>query len=145
MMFNIMSFPTFWQPFQKFSLSQARERIVIGAMLKRGQDTTSSDGSPVAKARPTNLVMHSQCTEEVSPQSWGSLVNLEKDDQRKRVCLAAGNWRHSDSNFDVGHSHVNRQEKANLAQRKLGQKDQTRAKSEEYSSSTRKLGPSLPK
>ena len=40
---------------------------------------------------------------------------------------------------------MNRQEKVNLAHRKLGQKDQTRAKSEENSSSTRKLNASLPK
>ena len=39
---------------------------------------------------------------------------------------------------------MNRQEKVNLAHRKLGQKDQTRAKSEENSSSTRKLDASLP-
>ena len=55
----------------KSFLSQARECLVIGAMSKRGQDTTSSDASPMAKARPTNLVMHGQCKEDVSPQKIG--------------------------------------------------------------------------
>ena len=39
--------------------SKVREHIVIGAMSKRGQETTSNDGSRTAKARPVNLVMHS--------------------------------------------------------------------------------------
>ena len=55
-----MSFPTYSGSHLKSFLSQAKERIVIGAMSKRGQDTTSSDSSQVAKARPTKLVMHSQ-------------------------------------------------------------------------------------
>ena len=37
---------------------------------------TSSDGSPVAKARPANLVMKGPCKEDVSPQRSASLVNL---------------------------------------------------------------------
>ena len=65
-------------------LSQVRERIVIGAMSKRGQNTTSSDGSPTAKARPVNLVMRSQCKEEISSPSLGSLVNPGNDDERKK-------------------------------------------------------------
>ena len=65
---------------------------MIGAMPKRGQDTTSSDGSPLAKARPTNVVIHFQCKEDVSPQRSGSLVRPENDDERKRVGLASGNW-----------------------------------------------------
>ena len=117
---------------------------MIGAMSKRGQDTTSSDGSPVAEARPTNLVMHGQFKEDVSPQKSGSLVNPGNDNDRKRVGLASGNWGTSGSNFDVENSQVNRQEKVNLAHRKLGQKDQTRAKSEEGSSCTRKLDASSP-
>ena len=92
--FNIMSFSTHsWSHFKSF-LSQATERLVIGAMSKRAQDTTSSDGSPVAKARPTNLVMHSQCQEDVSPHRSGSLVNPVNDDNRKWVGLTSGNWRH---------------------------------------------------
>ena len=42
----------------KSFLSQVRERIVIGAMSKRG--------SPTAKGRPVNLVMHSPCNEDSS-------------------------------------------------------------------------------
>ena len=44
---------------------------------------TSSDGSPVAKARPTNLVMQGPCNEDVSPQRSGSLVNLVNDNNRQ--------------------------------------------------------------
>ena len=74
-LFNIMSFPTFWQALQKFSLSHHKAPC------------DSSDGSPVAEARPTNLVMHGQCKEDVSPQRSGSLVNPVNDDDRKRVGL----------------------------------------------------------
>ena len=43
----------FRQPFLKtFSFSQERERIVSGAMSKRGQKTNREEGSPMAKARP---------------------------------------------------------------------------------------------
>ena len=73
-------------------LSQVRERIVIGAMSKRGQNTTSNDGSPTAKARPVDLVMHSPCNEDISSSSLGCLVNLVNDDERKRVGQAPGNW-----------------------------------------------------
>ena len=76
---NVMSFPTYSGSHFKSFLSQDRERIVIGAMSKRVQDTTS---------RPTNLVMHSQCKEDVSPQRSGSLVNPVNDDERKKVGLA---------------------------------------------------------
>ena len=57
-LFNIMCFPTYSGSRNlKSSFSQTRERVVIGAISKRGQDANSSDGSPMAKARPTNLVM----------------------------------------------------------------------------------------
>ena len=79
------------------SLSQDRERTVSGAMSKRGQNTTSDDGSPTAKARPINLVMHSLGKEEISSQSSGSLVNLVNDDNRKRAGLASGNCGSFDS------------------------------------------------
>ena len=87
---------------------------MIGAVSKRGQDTTSSDGSPVAKARPTNLVMHGQCKEDVSPQRSGSLVKPGNDDNRKK------NWGTSGSNFEVENSQAGRQEKVNQAHRELG-------------------------
>ena len=79
-------------------------------MSKRGQDVTSG-GDSVQRG----------CLAQIS----GSLVNLGTDDERKIVGLASGNWRHSNSNFEVGNSKVNRQEKVNLTHRKLGQKDQT--------------------
>ena len=51
-LFNIMCFSTYSGSHLKSSSSQTRERLMIGAMSKRGQDTPSSDGSPMAKARP---------------------------------------------------------------------------------------------
>ena len=121
------------------ALSQGRERIVFGAMSKRGQDTTSSDSSPLAKATPTNQVMHGQCKEDVSPQSSGSRFKLVNDDERKRVSPATGNWRRSDSNFEGGNNQLNRQEKVILAHRKFVQKDQVRAKNDENFSSRKRL------
>ena len=116
-------FDIFWQPFEKFS--QTRERLVIGAMSKRGQDTTSSDGSPMAKARPTNVVLRGQCKEGVSSQGSGYPVNPVIEYNRKRVSPAAGNWRSSGSNFEVESFQVHRQENVNLDSRKLGQKGLT--------------------
>ena len=137
-LFNIMSFSTYSGSHLRSFLSQARERFVIGAMSQRGQDTTSSDESPVAKARPTNLVMHGHWKEDVSPQRSGSLVNPGNVNNRKGVGLATGNWGSSGSNFEVESSQMYRQEKVNLATRKLGQKDLTQPESEEDSSGTRK-------
>ena len=48
-LFNIMSFSTHSGSHLKSSFSQTRRRFVIGAMSKRGQDTTSSDGSPIER------------------------------------------------------------------------------------------------
>ena len=45
-----------------------------GAMSKRGQKTTSNEGSPMAKAKPC-LVARDPRSEENCPQSFGSLVN----------------------------------------------------------------------
>ena len=88
----------------KSSFSQARERVVIGVMFKRGQDSNSSDGSPMAKARPTNLVMHGQCKESVSSQGSGSPVNPANEYNRTRISLSMGNCHCSGSNAEVGSS-----------------------------------------
>ena len=113
---------------------------VIGAMSKRGQNMTSNDGSPTAKARPNNLVMHSPCSEEISSRSLGSLVNPGNDDERKGVGQAPGNWMLGDSTLEVGYSQVSRQEKVHQATRKMG----AQTKSDENTSSTRKLAASSP-
>ena len=105
-------------------------------MSNRGQDTTSSGGSPMAKARPANLVSQGQCKEDVSSQGSGSPVNPGNEYNRKRGSLATGNRGSSSSIAEVGSSQVYRQEMVNLAARKLGQKDLTRPKSEEDSPST---------
>ena len=96
-LFNIMSFSMRSCSHFKSFLSQDTERIVIGAMSKRGQNTTSNDGSPTAKSRPVNLVMHSPCSEEITSRSLGSLVNRWNDDERKGVGQARGNWMLPDS------------------------------------------------
>ena len=86
-----------------------------GAMSTRGQNTTSNGGSPTAQARPINLVMYSQCKEEISSQSSGSLVNPVNDDDRRSAGAASGNCGGVDSNFEVGYSQVSRQEKVTVA------------------------------
>ena len=63
---------------------------MIGAMSKRGKNTTSDDGSPTAKARPVKLVMRSQRKKETSSSTLGSRVNPGNDDERKRVGQAPG-------------------------------------------------------
>ena len=108
---NFMSFSMYSCSHFKSFLSQVGERIVIGAMSKRGQNTTSNDGSPTAKARPVDLVMHSPCNEDISSPSLGARVNPWNDDERKRVGQAPGNWMLGDSTLEVGHSQVSRQEK----------------------------------
>ena len=120
-----MSFSTF---FSLRSLSQDRERTVSVAMSKRGLNTTSNDGSLTAEARPIDLVMHSQCKEEISSQSSGSLVNPGNDDERRTVGLASGNCGSFDSNFEVECSQVSRQEKVILASRKLGRRTKPKQK-----------------
>ena len=72
---------------------------MIGAMSKRGQETTSNDGSPTGKARPVNLVTRSQYKEETSSSSLGSRVNPVNDDERKRIGQAAGNWEQGNSQW----------------------------------------------
>ena len=143
-LFNIMNFSTYSGSHLTSFLSEDGERIAFGAMSKWGQDTTSSDSSPVAKARPTNLAMQGQYKEDISPQSSGSRVNQENDDERKGVSSDAGNCGSSNSNFESRNSQGYRQERVILAARKLEQKDPPRAKSEENSSCTKKLDASSP-
>ena len=95
----------------KSFLFKVGERIVIGAMSKRGQNTTSNDGSPTAKARPVNLAMRSQYKEDSSSSSLGSRVNPGNDDERKRVGQAPGTWELGNSKTEVENSQVSRQEK----------------------------------
>ena len=113
-------------------------------MSKRGQETTSSDGSPTAKARPVNLVMHIQCKEETSSSSLGSRVNPGNDVEREGIGQAPGNWDHGNSKSEVENSQVSRQVKVLQATRKLVQKVQTQIKSEENHPGTRKLAACSP-
>ena len=50
------------------------------ALSKRGQKTTSNEGSPTAKAKPC-LVAREQRSEEISSRSLGSLVIPENADE----------------------------------------------------------------
>ena len=58
------------------------------AMSKRGQKTTSNEGSPTAEAKPY-LVLPEKRSEEISSRSWGAMVNLEYTDERKEVVQAS--------------------------------------------------------
>ena len=57
----------FSQPFSKLSLPQ---------------DASSSVGSPMAKVRPTDFLMRSQCQKDISNQRLGFLVNPEKHNKK---------------------------------------------------------------
>ena len=62
-------------------------------MSKRGQDATSDEGSPMAKARPC-LVARDSRSAEISSRSLRSLANPGNTDEGKEVEKAAGNsWR----------------------------------------------------
>ena len=58
------------------------------AMSKKGQKTTSNEGSPTAKAKPC-LVLREQRGEEITTRSLGSLVNPGFADERKEVVQAS--------------------------------------------------------
>ena len=86
--------------------------------------------------RRTSFLSWFQACQRVLPQQ-----TQQSGDARsvQRGCLAT-----KIGTSKLGNSQVNRQEKVNLAHRNLGQKDQTRATSEENPSSTRKIDASLP-
>ena len=66
--------------------------IKKSAMSKRGQKTTSNEGSPMAKARPC-LVARDPRSEEISSRSLGFLVNLGipmKEKKSKQQLEAVG-------------------------------------------------------
>ena len=93
------------------------------AMSKRGEETTSSEDSPMAKprpaipakARPLNLVARSPRSEEDSSQSLGYLVNPGNAGERREVEVAPGNSWRSASRSEVGYSQASRQENAPMA------------------------------
>ena len=120
---------------EKFFLSNQRAPCDIGAMSRRGQDTTSSDGSPMAKARPTNLVLQGQCKEGVSSQGSGSPVNRVNEYNRKELAQPR--------ETGVVLAHMPKLEVPKCIDkrwssyaRRLGHNDLTRPKSEEDSPST---------
>ena len=62
----------------------------------------------MAKARPSNLVMHGQYKESVSSQGSGSPVDTGSEYNRTRISLALGNCGGSSSEAEVGSSQVYR-------------------------------------
>ena len=56
-------------------------------MSKRGQKTTSNEGSPMAQVRPC-LLARDPRSEEISSQSLGSLVNPVNTDERQEADIA---------------------------------------------------------
>ena len=58
---------------------------------KRGQKTTSNEGSPMAKVRPC-LVARDPRSEEISSQSLGSPVNPGLPGKEKKSKQLPGNW-----------------------------------------------------
>ena len=84
-------------------------------MSKRGQEATSNEGSPMAKARSINLVMRDTRSEENSSQSLGYLVNPVNTDERQEVTTATGNCERIASGSEVEYSQVSRQENAPMA------------------------------
>ena len=90
-------------------------------MSKRGQDATSSEGSPMAnakrmipaKARPINLVLHSPWSARENPsQDLGCPVNLENDDKGQGDLTRTRKLVQTTQNPEVELSQVKRQENA---------------------------------
>ena len=119
-------------------------RIMIGAVSKRGQNTTSDDGSPTAKARPVNLVMRSQYKEETSSSSLGCRVNPDMTMKEKESAKHQETGCSVIQKSEVENSQVSRQEKVPQTARKIEQMDQTQVKSEENPPGTRKLAACSP-
>ena len=88
------------------------------AMSKRGQEATSSEGSPVAnpkplvpaRARHINYVSRSPWSEKYSSQNLVHLVNPGNADERKEVETVTREPVQTASKSEVGYSQVSRQE-----------------------------------
>ena len=107
------------------------------ALSKRGQKTTSNEGSPTAKAKPC-LVLGEQRSEETTSRSLESLVNPWNADERKEVVQASRQLVLPDSSSKIGYSQASRQENVPQATKKLVLQDQNQTESDErkYSNST---------
>ena len=97
---------------------------------KRGQKTTSNEGSPTAKAKPC-LVARDPRSEDISSRSLESLVNPVNTDERKDVEIASKKLVRPDSRSEVGYSQGSRQENVPLASRKLVREDPLHTNSDE--------------
>ena len=147
-MFTNVNFSMYsWSHFSNFLFDISDHVRKQSAMSKRGQKTTSNEGSPMVKAKPS-LVLREQRSEEISSRSLGSLVNPENVDERKEVMQASRELVQRDSNSKVGYSQASRQEKVPQASRKLVLKNQNQTEKDERehsnSKSSRKLAASSP-
>ena len=96
-------------------------------MLKGGEEATSSEGSPVAKPKPTvpakarqiNLVSRRPWSEKNSSQNLVNLVNPGNFDEQKEVEIVTGKPVQTASKSEVGYSQVSRQENAPIAEGNL--------------------------
>ena len=106
---NIMSFSMYsCSHFTNFLSDDPDPIGKQNAMSKRSQNTTSNEGSPMAKAKPC-LVSREQECEEISSPSLGSWVNPGYADERKEVVRATKQLVLSDSNSEIGHPQANQQ------------------------------------
>ena len=139
-LFNIMSFSMYSCGHFKSFVSEVRERIVIGAMSKRGQ-------AHLERAQKQDLWIWwcaASTRGKLPHQVWDlesirGMTMKEKESAKNQEI-----WKLGDSKSEVENSQVNRQEKVLQAARKLGQKDQTQIKSEENPPGTRKLAACSP-
>ena len=119
-------------------------------MSKRGQKTTSNEGSPMAKAKPTSLVKarplslvaRNPRSDKNSSQDSAYLVNPENADERNEMKIASGSSWQSAPRSEVGYSQVSRQENVPIAAGNSIRKDQLQKQRDEKahsnSNSTRK-------
>ena len=123
---NIMYFSTYSGSSNfKSSFSQARERLVIGAMSKRGQDQPRVMGLRGQKPHQPTWCCKVSAKRVSHHKDQDLQPTGENEYNKKRVSLTMGNCGSSSSNAELGSSQVYR------ASGKLGQKDSTRPKNEE--------------
>ena len=146
--FNTMNFSMYsCSHFSNFLSDDPDQIGKQNAMSKRGQKTTSNEGSPTAKAKP-GLLLREQRSEGISSRSLGSLVNPMNADERKEVLRATRQLVLLDSNSKIGYSQASRQENSPPTSRKLVLEDRSQTESDERkysnSKSSRKLAASSP-
>ena len=118
-LFNIMNFSMFsWRHLSNFLSDPSRKQ---SAMSKRGQEATSSEGSPMAKPKPMNsamaklrpmkLVMHNPLSARKNPlQDLSNPVNPVKVEKEQGGDLGIRKLMRNPSRDPIEYSQVRRQE-----------------------------------